>query len=525
MSRPRSKSLEQLYPRAKCESRQASAPASAFTLICTIVGGGILSLPFGIEKCGLILGPLMLLLSALASDFTCYILVSSARRTGARTYEEVAMFAFNKKFRIFVLVLLFITTYFSCVGYAVLSGELLSPVVQYVFHALKPDSSFDFTEPGHRHMVMIAAIGLISPVTVARSLSKLKFVSLMAIFSCCVLCCVVIIKTVSSPHMHSTTIPNGSDYLTIDLWPASFSDVVFTFPIFSIAFLCHFNVIAMHSELKRPTRGRARMVLHATMGISSLLYLVVGIFGLLWARQGVCGNILLNFFPDDVLVTVGRGCLGLTILGSYPLLVLPCRTALDRIIRLIRFGTAEWDVDHRTGEQSDSESDADEDTVERPLLSATSLGTAPPLSRAATPIGDVFGKEPQGEAQTEDDVKAETGIGLLHVLKTLFIVSSSLLVAALIPGILVVWTFMGSTICLVIAYIFPCIFYLKVRRHKGWTIRSVAAAFLLVLSAVAGVACTYEAAMHAGDPQDPDPVTQLCRINATESVFDLHMGL
>ena len=48
---------------------------------------------------GIVMGPIFLLISAIGSDFSIYILVSAARRTGAQTYEEVAMFAFGKNAR------------------------------------------------------------------------------------------------------------------------------------------------------------------------------------------------------------------------------------------------------------------------------------------------------------------------------------------------------------------------------------------------------------------------------------------
>jgi len=43
-------------------------------------------------------------------------------------------------------------------------------------------------------------------------------------------------------------------------------------PYFCTAFLCHFNVFSVFSELKKPTKARLKKVMRRTMYISCLLY-------------------------------------------------------------------------------------------------------------------------------------------------------------------------------------------------------------------------------------------------------------
>jgi len=52
-------------------------------------------------------GLIAILLSALASDFSIYILIASSRRRGARGYEDVAAAALGEKARIIPVVLIF----------------------------------------------------------------------------------------------------------------------------------------------------------------------------------------------------------------------------------------------------------------------------------------------------------------------------------------------------------------------------------------------------------------------------------
>ena len=98
-SRARSKSVENFATPFDSELRTGRVSSSVFALVSTIIGGGVLSLPYAFAKAGAVLGPLFLVASAAASDFSIYILVSSARRTGARNYEAVASHAFGKRAR------------------------------------------------------------------------------------------------------------------------------------------------------------------------------------------------------------------------------------------------------------------------------------------------------------------------------------------------------------------------------------------------------------------------------------------
>ena len=50
-------------------------------------------------------------------------------------------------------------------------------------------------------------------------------------------------------------------------------------PRFGVSFLCHFNALPTHEELRSPTRPRMRRVLGLTMILTSLLYLFIGSAG------------------------------------------------------------------------------------------------------------------------------------------------------------------------------------------------------------------------------------------------------
>ena len=55
-----------------------------------MIGGGVLTLPYAFGQMGIAGALIMQAVSAVAAGFSLYILVASARRTGARSYAEAS---------------------------------------------------------------------------------------------------------------------------------------------------------------------------------------------------------------------------------------------------------------------------------------------------------------------------------------------------------------------------------------------------------------------------------------------------
>lgn len=147
-----------------------------------------------------------------------------------------------------------------------------------------------------------------------------------------------------------------------------------------------------------------------------MLYLCVGVLGCLQFTDGaggVHGNILTNYDTDDALINVGRLGLSLTVSIGIALMVHPLRSAARRLLNSVR-----------------------------------ELKATPADARAPGPAGTAAA--PSGMPR--------------EVLEALAIQSSGMLAAILIPEITVVWSFMGSTVCMLVGYVLPAACYLALRR-------------------------------------------------------------
>jgi len=109
----------------EAQNRAASTPSAIFNLVSTMLGGGILSLPFAIYASGMFLGGLALILSAIANAFTVDLLVVLSQSTGCQNYEAIGRKAFGRSAQIITMLLISLLTWLALIAYAVLIGDLL----------------------------------------------------------------------------------------------------------------------------------------------------------------------------------------------------------------------------------------------------------------------------------------------------------------------------------------------------------------------------------------------------------------
>ncbi|OQR97614.1 sodium-coupled neutral amino acid transporter [Achlya hypogyna] len=432
------KSYEFFYPSPHSSARQATAKSSIMNLVTTLIGGGVLLLPYTIARSGIVLGCILMFCCAMGSSFTSYILVSCSRRSGAQSYEEIAKNAFGKRMQIFTMVLLILLIFLAFVGYVILVRDIAGSLAsQFIFgRALSVHDE---------NLVAMALIGLVSPLLFLQSMNALRYTSILGLCTVGVFAIGIFfraIQKINGPTFDASTLKYAADNV---------EDPMYALPIIISSFLCHFNVIPVYHELHKPTRRRLKRVVVTTVFSTSFFYMVIGTLGYIYAYEqplGVQGDILNNFDRDDTVMNIGRCGILTTICFSLPLLILPCRRTLYRLIQVVR---ESWSaVEHNENQ---------------PLL--------------ATPADD----------------STEKPIPLVpHVVMTLVLLAMAFYLAFSLPGVAVVWNIMGSTVGILISYVLPSVCYLRIRREKpnsdwrkigAWVLLAISGSLFLYCSALA----------------------------------------
>jgi len=422
----------------------------------------------------------MMIIAAIVTDFSLYLLCSCSRRTGAQSYGEVCLLAFGKGFELFTTFLLFVFLMFVVVAYMVLIKNIWTPVIgDFFLTPLKPilfGTTVEETGNGgivysetSGNMILLFLVVLMLPFMLRKDLHALRYNCYVGFASISILCIAMVRrayqKCVSKPSIDSDSI----------LWSThSFTDGLYAFPIIMLAFLSAFNVNPVQAALVRPSRQRMRSVISLSIVSCFTLMYIFGLAGYLFARSKTEGNILLNFDVGDNLIIFGRIGSGLTILMAMPMMILPCRQSIlefiPNFINWIR----------KDDKNSSYNGDVEQMNETSSLAQNLQDGTTDKNSFNAA----------------KKSKKEHAFHPIIHFVTTITLVTICYIFAIAAPGVAVVWSICGSSMAFLIAFIIPCACYIEIRQFKAgvswYNSKILGSWFLLIFSTIGAIACTVQ---------------------------------
>jgi len=257
-------SLELLVPPHDSNLRKASLGVATFNLVATIVGGGVLSLPLAFARAGIVLASFMLLVAAIITEFSLYLLCSCARRTGSTSYMEIARCAFGEVAELGMSVLLWLFLCGVLVAYFVLIMGIYAPLLWSFWQNLKnPKEEGEDMTADFGPTVLICILLLVSPFLLKKNLYSLRHICYVGFMSVCIIAISISVRAYQRNVFAHVYVGAGiAKAPRIKYTSTDWSDILFSFPICVLAFLCSFNIVEVHGALTNPTRNRIRGVIH-----------------------------------------------------------------------------------------------------------------------------------------------------------------------------------------------------------------------------------------------------------------------
>lgn len=233
----------------------ASIRSGIFNLANTILGAGMLGLPYAFAECGLVAGLLLLLTFACLSALGLHLLSAAADLAGrpATLYAVAHRALAGSGLAIDVAVA--IKCFGVATSYLIVVGDSLPK-------ALQP-----FGASGallDRRLWSGLAAVVVSPLVFLRRVDALRHTSLAALL--CVLVITLLVLAFSSrPPLSAALDPcqgrNASECRGPVVAITDGLAVLHALPIFTFAFTCHQNVISISNELAQPTQARVGAVI------------------------------------------------------------------------------------------------------------------------------------------------------------------------------------------------------------------------------------------------------------------------
>ncbi|XP_062862735.1 putative sodium-coupled neutral amino acid transporter 11 [Trichomycterus rosablanca] len=283
----------------------SSMTQASLNFINSIIGSGIIGLPYSLAQAGLPLGLLLLFLVAFITDYSIILLIKGGNLSGTKSYQALVQSTFGFAGYLILSVLQFLYPFIAMISYNIITGDTLTKVFQRI-PGVSPDQIL-----ANRHFVIgISTIFFTFPLSLYRDVAKLGKVSLVSMLLTLAIVIIVVIR--------ATTLESQIP-LSKDAWVFARWDAVQAVGVMSFAFICHHNSFLIYESLKEPTLSNWTRVTHVSVGSAALVSVLFAAAGYVTFTVYTQGDLFENYCKNDNLATFGRFCYGLSIITTFPL--------------------------------------------------------------------------------------------------------------------------------------------------------------------------------------------------------------
>lgn len=306
------------------KSLLAGFSASFINLLKTIVGSGILTLPFALMAMGSVLGISMMFLAGAFCILGLHLINVSAMQLGRKaSFSGLCSITYPKLAFIFEFVIAL-----KCIGagvsYLKIAAETVSkdlvPSLLINSSVLDPTSFVSSIVTSTLFWIIFIAL-LITPICLMRKMDSLKYTSFGGIAAVLYLVFLVVWNFFNTPGASFTLIPPFT--------PLSFK-LCKAYSTFVFAYTCHQNILPIQNESKENTPSGMMPILASSVGVSTAMYLTVAIFGAATYGTDISDNILKKFGNEFPFV-IARFMYVFLLTLSFPLQVFPCRICIEKM--------------------------------------------------------------------------------------------------------------------------------------------------------------------------------------------------
>lgn len=372
----------------------ATNRATEINLVKTLLGAGMLALPFAFKSQGFLLATFSIFFGFITSLFGVMLLAYSSGfvPAGQSSFFEVAKITYPS-LAVWFDVAIGLKCFGVCISYLVIIGDLMPGVTAY------------FGYETSEMFWLIVAIIIVTPISFQKSLESLKTASMIALSSVVYLVVLVFVH-----YVKGDTLDQRGEISWIK--PQSTASFISSVPLVVFAFTLAQNVFAAINELDDKSIHNIKNVSTRAIGTAGVIYFVLGALGYLSFGDNVRDNVISMYAPS-VSSTLGRFAIVILVLFSYPLMCHPSRASITNVLNAVRESLKKPGAETR------------DDTT--PLLNASEIPQKP--DEAA-----------------------------VHAIVTTLILILSFILANTLNSLELILSFVGATGATSVSFIFPGIF-------------------------------------------------------------------
>ncbi|KAJ3989089.1 amino acid transporter [Lentinula detonsa] len=286
----------------------------------SILGAGIIGLPYAISQAGFFIGLLLLVVLCGVTDWTIRLIVVNAKLSGSHTYIDIMNHCFGSSGRAAVSFFQFSFAFGGMCAFGIIIGDTIPHVIRSLFPTLYKIPVLGLLT--NRQFIIFLCTTCVSyPLSLYRDIHKLSRASGLALISMLVIVASVLVEGPQVP-----LILKGDPSVRFSFVNAGIFQAI---GVISFAFVCHHNSLLIYGSLRTPTLDRFAQVTHVSTLISLVSCCTLAVSGYVVFTDKTQGNILNNFPSNNTLINLARFCFGLNMFTTLPLELFVCREVIE----------------------------------------------------------------------------------------------------------------------------------------------------------------------------------------------------
>eukprot|EP00736_Rhodelphis_marinus_P000236 Rmarinus@m.18958 len=305
--------------------RTASVSSSVVNLCNTILGSGILGLPYAFSETGMALAWSLLLLSALGASFALHTLNQCGKFIpGMSNYHDLAAATFPR-----AALLIDGAVFIKCIGvatsYLIIIGDIMPDILDDVLPALNVGIMRT-----REFWITFTMIFVLVPLATLPTINALRFTSILALLAVSYLM-VVVVAFAAIPSLDPC---DGKPDCRGEVEWVSVNDhrILAALPVYIFSFTCHQNAPAVYSELSDPTPRRLAAIATLPFALAFSASVLVATCGYAVFGDKVASTVI-DSYPSGKVIALGRFLLCVLVALSYPLQAHPARSSVFSLYR------------------------------------------------------------------------------------------------------------------------------------------------------------------------------------------------
>lgn len=292
----------------------------AFNLVNATVGAGIMGLPYAISHAGFVTGIVASIWVAILSQLGLYIVILAGKQTGIYKYAVLVEYVMGRFGYHLLNFMIIAQAGGGVISYFILLGDCMPVLFERYFPSIPLLANRTF-------VVGIIGICCIFPLLLRRAIGSLARWSMVSVMCLPIIIAAILIR---APAYYTNSPSNDTHEGPTWSWVGS--DVFGALGIMAFAFTSAqvaFNNFLSLSDQSHQAWRQSTILANCMSWSVSMTFAIVGY---LCFGTDVQSNLFMNFDDDDLIINIGRFCLGFSMIFTIPMCFYPTREAVQKML-------------------------------------------------------------------------------------------------------------------------------------------------------------------------------------------------